>query len=64
MKFILQNWALLLIHDETALQKNSALKKIVKQLFVLKATGSEFDYHTLLQKTKALRIIMESVAKG
>jgi hypothetical protein len=64
MKFILQNWALLLIHDETALQKNSALKKVLKKLFMLKATGSEADYHALLQKTNALRIIMESKVKG
>lgn len=64
MKFILQNWALLLINDETALQKNSALKKVLKKLFMLKASGSEADYHALLQKTNTLRIIMESKVKG
>lgn len=64
MKFILQNWALLLIQNEAALQKNSALKKVLKKLFMLKASGSEADYHALLQKTNTLRIIMESKVKG
>lgn len=64
MKFILQNWALLLMHNEAAVQKNSTLKKILKQLFVLKATGSEADYHTLLQKTNTIRMIMETMIKG
>lgn len=63
MKFILQNWALLLMPHQVALKKNNGLKKQLKQLFMLKATGREADYHTLLQKTNALRMIMESVVK-
>lgn len=61
MKFILQNWALLLMHDETALQKNGAVKNVLKQLFLLKATGSEADYHALLQKSYVLRQLIEGV---
>ncbi len=63
MKFILQNWALLLIHHGTSLQQNGALKKVLKKLFVLKATGSEAEYHKLLQKSVALRHIIESILK-
>lgn len=64
MKFILQNWALLLMHDEAALQKNSDLRKVLKKLFVLKATGNDADYHALLQKAYEVRSIMESVIRG
>ena len=63
MKFILQNWALLLMQDEAALQKNNALKKVLKQLFVLKATGCEADYHALLQKSNILRQLMETIVR-
>ena len=63
MKFILQNWALLVMQDEAALQKNNALKKVLKQLFVLKATGCEADYHSLLQKSTILRQLMETIVR-
>lgn len=63
MKFILQNWALLLMQHEALLQKNNALKKVLKQLFVLKATGCEADYHALLQKSNILRQLMETIVR-
>jgi hypothetical protein len=63
MKIILQNWALLLLHHEAALQQNRALKKMLKQLFVLKATGSEADYHKLLQKSGPLRQFIENILR-
>ena len=63
MKFILQNWALLLMHHEAPLQQNGALKKVLKKLFALKATGSEADYHKLLQKSVALRQLIENILK-
>jgi hypothetical protein len=64
MKFILQNWSLLLMHDEAALKKNGDLRKVLKKLFVLKATGNEAAYHALLQKANEVRSIMESVIRG
>ena len=63
MKFILQNWALLLIHHETSLQQNGEVKKVLKKLFALKAMGSEADYHALLQKSVVLRQFIESILK-
>ncbi len=63
MKFILQNWAFLLTHDEAEMKQNGKLKKVLKQLFVLKATGSEAAYHALLQKADELRRIMETVVR-
>jgi hypothetical protein len=63
MKFIVQNWALLLMHHEASLQQNGALKKELKKLFVLKAIGSEADYHALLQNSGALRQFIESMLK-
>ena len=59
MKFILQNWALLLRGQERLLQDNSALQKVLKKLLVLKATGSEADYNRLLQRTGSLRQFIE-----
>ncbi len=63
MKFILQKWALLLMLDEAALKKNGDLRKVLKKLFVLKATVNEADYHALLQKANEVRRIMESVVR-
>jgi hypothetical protein len=61
MKFILYNWALLLMHHEADLKKNGTLKKELKKLFVLKATGSEAEYHKVLQKSNVLRRLVESI---
>jgi hypothetical protein len=63
MKFVLQNWAVLLMQHKEALQQNSALKKVLKQLFMLKATAREADYHALLQKSNALRELMELMVR-
>jgi hypothetical protein len=59
MKFILKNWALLLLQDEPTLKKKGELKKVLKKLFILKAKGNEAEYHLLLQKTNSLRQMME-----
>jgi hypothetical protein len=64
MKFILQNWVLLLMHHEASIQQNGALKKVLKKLFALKAMGSEADYHALLQRSGALRQFIESILKS
>lgn len=61
MKFILQNWALLLMPHEASLQQNGAVKKVLKKLFALKVTGSEADYHALLQNSGALRQFIERI---
>lgn len=61
IKFILQNWAVLIMHNETTPQLNGELKKELKKLFVLKATGSEAAYHALLQKSKIVRQLIESI---
>lgn len=64
MKFILQNWALLLMHNNTPLQLNGALQKVLKKLFILKARGTEAEYNLLLQKSGALRRFIENILKG
>lgn len=64
MKFIIQNWALLLRGQEVLLQQNHALQKVLKELFVLKATGSEADYNRLLQRTVSLRQMIEKREYG
>jgi hypothetical protein len=55
MKFILKNWAVLLLSNEKELRHNSALKKLLKKLFILKAGGSEEAYITGLQQAVDLR---------
>jgi hypothetical protein len=64
MKFILQNWALLVMQDEAALQKNAALKKELKQLVMLKAKDNEANYHALLQKSTELRRLFEKIKQS
>ena len=61
LKFILQNWALLLMHNEARLQSSTALKKILKKLFTIKATGSEAAYIALLQQAGILRKFIEDI---
>lgn len=61
MKFILQNWALLLMHHKVSLKQNGALIKVLKKLFVLKARGREAEYNILLQRTGSLRQLIEQI---
>jgi len=55
LQFILKNWCILLFSNEQELRHNSGLKKILKKLFELKATGFEEDYITELQRAGELR---------
>ncbi|MEO6541576.1 MAG: hypothetical protein ABIN74_11310, partial [Ferruginibacter sp.] len=63
MKFVLKNWAVLLLSNEKELINNSALKRSLKQLFILKAAGAEEAYITALQKSTDLRIFIEALLK-
>lgn len=61
--FTLQNWSLLLLLHKKEIRQNSSLKKALKELFLLKARGSETDYHFLLQKNSVLRRWLEEIVK-
>ncbi len=63
MKFILNNWAVLLLNNEKELRHNGALKKSLKKLFILKAGGSEEAYITGLQQAVELREFIELMLK-
>jgi hypothetical protein len=63
MKFILKNWAVLLLSNEKELRHNNALKKMLKKLFILKAGGSEEAYITGLQQALDLRKFIEPILK-
>lgn len=63
LQFTVQNWALLLLQHQAALKKNPTLKKAVKELFLLKAKGSETAYHFLLQKNQVLRGWLEELVR-
>jgi len=63
MKFILKNWAVLLLSNEKELRYNNALKKMLKKLFVLKAGGSEEAYIAGLQQAVDLRKFIEPMLK-
>jgi len=63
MKFILKNWAVLLLSNEKELRYNNALKKMLKKLFVLKAGGSEEAYIAGLQQAVDLRKFIEPILK-
>lgn len=64
LEFTVQNWALLLMGHKKELQQNQALKKSLKELFLLKAKGNETAYHFLLQKNQVLRGWLEELVKG
>jgi hypothetical protein len=59
--YVLRNWAILLLTGEKDLRNNSGLKKVLKKIFELKAGGSEEEYIYGLQRSKALKKIMEGV---
>jgi hypothetical protein len=63
LRFILKNWSVLLFNNEEELRGNKELKKILKKLFELKASGSEEEYISGLQKSKELRRLMENIVK-
>jgi hypothetical protein len=63
LQFTVQNWSLLLTQHQALIKKNAAIRKSLKELFLLKSKGSETEYHFLLQKKDVLRKWMEEVLK-
>ncbi len=63
LQFILKNWSVLLSNNEEELRDNKELKKVLKKLFELKASDSEEEYISGLQKAKELRRLMEKIVK-
>lgn len=63
MKYVIKNWALILLYKEEELKKNSILKRELKNLFVVKAAGKEKEYITGLQKAKAFRKFLKAIWK-
>jgi len=61
IQYVLKNWSILLLNDEKKLRSNNGLKKILKKLFELKAGGSEEEYIYGLQRSVALKKMMERV---
>ena len=63
MKFILENWAVLLLANEKRLRADSALKSSIKNLFELKSDGREEEYIREMQRTKELRDFLEELVE-
>jgi hypothetical protein len=63
IKFILKNWVVLLLSNEKELRGNMLLKKTLKKLFALKASGSEEAYITTMQQSIALRQFIKTVLR-
>ena len=61
IQYVLKNWSILLLNNEKELRSNNGLKKILKKLFELKANGSEEEYISGLQRSVALKKMMEKV---
>ena len=61
--FVLKNWALFLLCKEKELVQNRALKRVLKTLFTLKASGSEEAYINTLQKAVDLQKLVEELVK-
>ena len=62
LQYVLKNWGILLLNNEKELRSNGELKKILKKLFESKAGGSEEEYIYALQRSAALRKMMETAA--
>jgi hypothetical protein len=63
MYYVLQNWAIFLLCKQKELAHNPSLKKTLKTLFTLKATGSEAAYIKVLQRAVDLRKLLEELIK-
>ncbi len=63
MYYVLQNWAVFLLCKQKELAQDPPLKKTLKTLFTLKATGSEEAYIKALQKAVDLRKLLEELIK-
>ena len=61
IQYVLKNWSILLLNNEKEMRNNGGLKKILKKLFDLKARGSEEEYIYGLQRSVALKKMMERV---
>ena len=61
IQYVLKNWSILLLNNEKELRNNNSLKKTLKKLFELKAVGSEEEYIYGLQRSVALKKMMEKV---
>lgn len=64
MHYVLQNWAIFLLCRQKELEQKPALKKTLKSLFTLKASGCEETYIKALQKAVDLRKLLEEVIKN
>jgi hypothetical protein len=63
LNFVLKNWCTLLLANEQQLHRSSGLKKILRNLFELKANGTEEDYISGLQRSGELRRFLERIVK-
>ena len=63
LKFIMKNWCVLLLTYDQELRCNNGLKKILKRLFNLKAVGNEEDYIAELQRSIAIRKLLEKIVE-
>lgn len=63
LQYVLKNWSILLSDQEKEFRNNRELKKVLKNIFVLKANGSEEEYITALQRSKELREMVQRVFK-
>jgi hypothetical protein len=61
MNFVLKNWCVLLLTHENELRANSKLKGTLKDLFELKANGSEEDFISRLQQATELKHLINQI---
>lgn len=61
LQYILRNWGILLLSDETTFTRNSKLRKELKKLFELKESGPEEAYIKGLQQATELRKFLEDI---
>lgn len=59
LKFVLKNWAVLLMTYDKLWRNNHNLKNKLKKIFELKAYGPEEDYMMALQQTPEIRKLLE-----
>ena len=63
IQYIMRNWCVILMRNESGLRGNKPLIEVLKKAFVLKAHGSEEDYMRELQRSVLLKKFIEGIIK-
>ena len=64
LRYVLKNWSILLLNQDDELLRNSQLRQSLKNIFELKANGSEEEYIAVLRYAGDVRKMLQNILKN